>query len=133
MRYSNEEERRAFVREHCLNWAARIDRLHASPTSGTIPSSGASSATRTSWPTPPAEVGGPRELAGYSRRARSECENIVKSHSFDVVSRRSEGARARSAARRRPGAWREGLSPEDQKVAQEIMGRDLARQLGYET
>jgi hypothetical protein len=30
-----------------------------------------------------------------------------------------------------PGAWRDGLNPEDQQVAQEIMGNRLA-ELGYE-
>ena len=51
-------------------------------------------------------------------------QNIVKSHAFEAVpeDHKGPGKLRRSAT---PGAWREGLTPEDQEVAQEIMGGGL--------
>lgn len=129
MRYSNEEERRAFVREHCLNWAARTTVCNVAYErhdpelrrklryEDLLAETNAELTDLASWLGIP---GGPKRM-----------QNIVKSHSFESFPEKQRGpGKIRRAAR--PGAWREGLSPEDQKVAQEIMGRDLA-ELGYET
>jgi len=57
-------------------------------------------------------------------------ESIAKRHSFATLPERDRGAgkTRRSAS---PGAWRQGLTTEEQAVAQEIMGETLAG-LGYE-
>jgi sulfotransferase family protein len=57
-------------------------------------------------------------------------QNIAKSHSFEAIpdKRKGPGKSRRSAT---PGAWREGLTTEEQAVAEEIMGETLSR-LGYD-
>jgi hypothetical protein len=127
--YSNEEERREFVRESSLGWAARTHVCNVAYErhdpelrrkiryEDLLADTEANFTDIASWLDLP---GGPKRI-----------ENIVKAHSFERVpeDRRGPGKIRRTAT---PGAWREGLSPEDQEVAQEIMGRGLAA-LGYET
>ena len=129
MPYSNEEERRDFVRESSLGWAARTHVCNVAYErhdpelrrkiryEDLLADTEANFTDLASWLELP---GGPKRI-----------ENIVKAHSFERVpeDRRGPGKIRRTAT---PGAWREGLSPEDQEVAQEIMGGGLAT-LGYET
>jgi hypothetical protein len=58
-------------------------------------------------------------------------ENVAKHHSFETVpdARKGPGRFRRAAT---PGSWREGLTPEEQEVAREIMASTLAK-LGYES
>jgi hypothetical protein len=57
-------------------------------------------------------------------------ESVVAKHAFEKTPESTRGPRKfRRAAR--PGGWREGLTPEEQEVAHEIMGAEL-RALGYE-
>lgn len=69
------------------------------------------------------------EWLGLSRSA-ARIEEIVAAHTFESVpeSKRGPLTRNRSA---RPGLWRENLSVEEQRTANEIMGPALER-LGYE-
>jgi hypothetical protein len=57
-------------------------------------------------------------------------ESIAAQHAFEAVPkrRRGPGKLRRSAI---PGGWREGLAPEEQDMANEIMGDTLVA-LGYE-
>lgn len=57
-------------------------------------------------------------------------ESIAAQHSFATI---PDGGRGSGMPRRvaSPGSWREGLAPEEQGIAREIMGDTLAR-LGYE-
>lgn len=56
--------------------------------------------------------------------------NLVERYAFEALPERKKGPgkHRRSAT---PGNWRQGLTPEEQDVAQEIMGTRLAR-LGYD-
>jgi len=67
------------------------------------------------------------DLPGGPKRVR----NVVRAHSFEAVpeERKGSGKIIRSAT---PGGWREGMAPDEQSLAQEIMGERLA-ELGYET
>jgi hypothetical protein len=58
-------------------------------------------------------------------------DNVVRAHSFEAVpeGRKGAGKVIRSAT---PGRWREGMTREEQELAQEIMGERLAK-LGYES
>jgi hypothetical protein len=126
--YETEEERREFVRENCLNWAGRMTictrayedhdpalrrRIRyedlLADTDGAL-----------------ADLAGWLDLPGGPKRI----QNIAKSHSFEAVpeKRKGPGKVRRSAT---PGGWREGLTPEEQEMAQEIMGSRLV-ELGYE-
>jgi hypothetical protein len=63
--------------------------------------------------------------------AEDRVGNIVERHSFAAVAESNKGpAKHRRSAT--PGKWREGLTPEEQAVAQEIMDGRLAK-LGYES
>jgi hypothetical protein len=126
--YETDEERREFVRDNCLNWAARMNvctRAYENHDPGLrrqiryedlLADTNRELADLASWLDLP---GGPKRI-----------QNIAKAHSFEAVpeKRKGPGKVRRSAT---PGAWREGLTPEDQQVAQEIMGGRLA-ELGYE-
>jgi predicted nucleic acid-binding Zn ribbon protein len=57
-------------------------------------------------------------------------KSIAERHAFGTVPERRRGA-GRSRRSASPGAWREGLTTEEQTVAQEIMGETLSG-LGYE-
>jgi len=61
----------------------------------------------------------------------SRVGNIVGRHAFEAVpaSKKGPGKHRRSAT---PGSWRQGLTPDEQAMAEAIMGTRLAR-LGYET
>jgi hypothetical protein len=73
-----------------------------------------------------ADLAGWLELPGGPKRI----QNVAKTHSFEAVPEKRKGpGKVRRAAT--PGRWREGLTPEDQQVAQEIMGNQLV-ELGYE-
>jgi hypothetical protein len=126
--YKTDEERREFVRDNCLNWAGRMTictsayeahdpelrrRIRYEDLLGDTPGVLGDLATWLDLP------GGPKRI-----------QNVAKSHSFEAVpeERKGPGKVRRSAT---PGAWREGLTSEEQEVAQEIMGDRLA-ELGYE-
>jgi hypothetical protein len=122
------EERLEFVRDACRAWAARINacsraydahdpdrrmRIRYEKLLADTPGVLGELATWLDLP------GGPKRV-----------QNIAKSHSFEAVpdKRKGPGKSRRSAT---PGAWREGLTTEEQSVAQEIMGKTLSG-LGYE-
>ncbi len=127
--FETEEERREFVRDNCLNWAARMNVCTKAYDNhdpelrrkiryeDLLADTNSHLGDLATWLDLP---GGPRRI-----------ENIAKQHSFEAVpeKRKGPGKVRRSAT---PGAWRQGLSPEDQEMAQEIMGRGLVK-LGYET
>jgi hypothetical protein len=57
-------------------------------------------------------------------------ESITSQHAFEATPERGRGpGKLRRSAT--PGAWREGLTPEEQDAANEIMGETLV-ELGYE-
>jgi hypothetical protein len=62
--------------------------------------------------------------------APQRMEAIAERHAFANVPKRRRGA-GKSRRSASPGAWREGLTTEEQAVAQEIMGETLSG-LGYE-
>ena len=72
-----------------------------------------------------ADLAGWLDLPGGPKRI----QNIAKTHSFEAVpeKRKGPGKVRRSAT---PGGWREGLTSEEQEMAQEIMGSRLV-ELGY--
>jgi hypothetical protein len=129
MAYSNEEERRRFVRETCLGWAARTHVCNVA-----YERHDPELRRKVRYEDLLADTeGGLAELAKWLKLpiGPKRIANIVKGHSFERIpeDRRGPGKIRRSAS---PGAWREGLSPDDQAIAQEIMGNGLAA-LGYET
>jgi len=126
--FESPEERLEFVRDTCLNWAGRMTvctrayedhdpelrrQIKYEDLLADTPGVLGDLATWLELP------GGPKRI-----------QNIVKSHAFEAVPEKYKGPGElrRSAT---PGAWREGLTPEDQEVAQEIMGETLS-ELGYE-
>jgi Sulfotransferase domain len=126
--YATEEERHQFVRENCLNWAGRMTictrayEAHDPALRRKIRYEDLLADTDSHL----ADLARWLELPGGPKRI----QNIAKAHSFEAVpeKRKGPGKVRRSAT---PGSWREGLSPEDRQVAQEIMGDRLA-ELGYE-
>ena len=126
--YETEEERREFVRENCLNWAGRMTICtrayedHDPALRRMIRYEDLLADTDSHL----ADLAQWLELPGGPKRI----QNVAKSHSFEAVpdKRKGPGKVHRAAT---PGRWREGLTPEDQQVAQEIMGDRLV-ELGYE-
>jgi len=126
--FETDDQRREFVREHSLSWTARMNictRAYEEHDPALrrrvryedmLANTDASLGDLTGWLDLP---GGPKRI-----------QNIAKSHSFEAVpeERKGPGKIRRSAT---PGAWREGLTQEDQAIAQEIM-RDRLVELGYE-
>jgi hypothetical protein len=117
-----------WFREECQRWAARIDvctrayeshdpalrrQLRYEELRGDTP---ATLRSLLEWLGLPANDG--------------RISNIVGRHAFEALpeSKKGPGMHRRSAT---PGKWREGLTPEEQELAQEIMGPRLAR-LGYD-
>jgi hypothetical protein len=126
--YETDDERREFVRDNCLNWAGRMTvctrayeahdpelrrQVKYEELLADTPAVLGDLATWLDLP------GGPKRI-----------QNIAAKHSFEAVpdERKGPGKVVRSAT---PGAWRQGLTTEDQEVAQEIMGDRLV-ELGYE-
>jgi hypothetical protein len=126
--YETDEERRQFVRDNCLNWAGRMTVCtrayedHDPALRRKIRYEDLLADTDSHL----ADLAGWLELPGGPKRI----QNVAKTHSFEAVPERRKGpGKVRRAAT--PGRWREGLTPEDQQVAQEIMGNQLV-ELGYE-
>lgn len=69
-----------------------------------------------------------QEWLGLERSAE-EVDRILDQTSFEAVPTQRKGGLERNRAAR-PGLWRENLSPEEQRIAAEIMGSRLER-LGY--
>ena len=121
-------ERRAWIREHCRNWVARMN----------VCLRRVRSARRRSAPA--------RVLRGRARRhhrvsdgsqlawlelpaTSEEIRRIAAAHSFAALPdyAKGPGMFRRSA---NPGSWREGLADEEQQLVQEIMG-ELLVEFGY--
>jgi hypothetical protein len=126
--FETEGDRRKFVHETCMEWAARMTictyayDLHDPALRRRIRYEDLLADT----PGVLADLAEWLDLPGGPKRI----ENIVRRHSFEAVpeKRKGPGKFRRSAS---PGAWRQSLSQEDQEVAQEIMGKRLV-ELGYE-
>jgi hypothetical protein len=126
--YETDDERREFVRDNCLSWAGRMTictrayeahdpelrrRIRYEDLLADTPGVLGDLVT---WLDLPA---GPKRI-----------QNIAARHAFEAVpeERKGPGKIQRSAT---PGGWREGLTPEEQEVADEIMGDRLV-EFGYE-
>ena len=68
------------------------------------------------------------EWLGLRRDARW-LEDAIESNSFERVPERAKGP-TRFLRSAKPGAWKENLTVEERRVAEEIMGEKLA-ELGY--
>jgi hypothetical protein len=126
--FESPEERLEFVRDNCLNWAGRMTvctrayENHDPELRRQIKYEDLLADT----PGVLGELAAWLDLPGGPKRI----QNVAKSHAFEAVPEKHKGpGKLRRSAT--PGAWRQGLTPEDQKVAQEIMGETLSR-LGYE-
>ncbi len=127
--FQNEQDRRAFVRRDSLNWRARI-------TACLLAFEKHDPQLRVKVRYEDLLVGTERRLAELTRWlglpfGPQRMSMIAAEHAFDKTPEpgRGPGKLWRAA---RPGAWREGLTPEEQQTANEVMGPVLAR-LGYET
>jgi hypothetical protein len=127
-RFETPEERLGWVRQRCLDWTA-----------------GMNVCTRAYEAHDPAlrrrvryedlladTTGCLRDLAGWLGLPNGprRLETVAGHHSFEAVpeARKGPGKIRRSAT---PGRWREALTPQEQELAQDIMGRRLV-ELGYE-
>ncbi len=122
---TNDEERLHFVREKATDWACWTD------------------SCQRAWAAHPPEL---RRMVRYEHllddpvgeleslfrwigtpRDRRAVEDAVAAHAFGVGEPTGPREFARAAS---PGLWRENLSPEEQRIATEVMGERLA-ELGY--
>jgi hypothetical protein len=126
--FETEDERREFVRENARNWTARINACsraydHHDPDlrmrvryEDLLADTPAGLGELERWLGLPS---GPKRM-----------ESIAAQHAFEAAPERERGpGRTRRSAT--PGAWREGLTTEEQAIAQEIMSETLSG-LGYE-
>lgn len=124
----DEEDRLEWVRESCRSWAARMnvcERAYEAHDPG-LRRRIRYEDLLADTPAGLAELFGWLGLPGGPARI----EKIVEGHSFAAAPERSKGpGRLRRSAT--PGAWREGLTADEQAIAQEIIGRSLEA-LGYE-
>jgi hypothetical protein len=122
------EERLAWVREACLDWASKIDIVRSAfefhppdlrlelRYEDLLADTGSRIKALFEWLGLPAD--------------RERVEEIVAAHSFQRIPADKRGA-TKPERFAQPGLWRENLSAEEQAVAAEIMGPRLAA-LGYE-
>jgi Sulfotransferase family len=126
--FDSDEERLEWVRETCRNWVARIN-VCMQAYERHDPALRRQVRYEDLLADTPGVLGGLvrwLDLPDDERRI----EAIVNRHAFSVVPERMRGSgRRRRAAT--PGRWRDALTPEEQKMALEIMGSRLV-ELGYE-
>jgi len=125
--FESDAERFEWVRETCRNWTARINVC-----SRAYESHDPELRTRVRYEDLLADT--PARLRDLARwiglpSEQSRIDEIVEAHSFEAVpeQRKGKGKRRRAAT---PGHWRESLTPDEQRLAQEIMGERLT-ELGY--
>lgn len=126
--FDSAEQKLDWVREHCRNWAARMNAcLRAFEAHHP--------ALRRQVRYEDLLADTPSALADLSRwlgvpRTREEITAIAAAHAFEALPDfgKGPGMFRRSAT---PGRWREGLTDSERRVADEIMG-DLLVRLGYE-
>jgi hypothetical protein len=126
--FSTDDERHEFGRENSRNWVARMNvcmRAYENHDSDLR--------RRIRYEDLIADTEGClTDLAGWLGIANGprRIGNVVEAHSFAAVpkERKGTGKVIRSAT---PGGWRQGLDPEEQEIAREIMGDTLV-ELGYE-
>ena len=125
--FETDAERLEWVRETCRNWTGRMNvccrayESHDPDLRKRVRYEDLLAET-------PSQLGDLARWIGLPSDA-SRIEAIVQSHSFEVVpeKRKGKGKRRRAAT---PGQWRESLAPDEQRLAQEIMGERLT-ELGY--
>jgi hypothetical protein len=126
--FDSPEERLEWVRDTCRNWAARIN-VCARAYQDHDPALRKRIRYEDLLADTPAVLG---DLAGWLGLPSGEAriQEIVARHSFAEVpeSQKGPGRRWRAAT---PGKWRESLTDEERKVADQIMGERMA-ELGYE-
>ena len=126
--FESDQERLGWVRENCRNWVARMNvctrayeahdpalrrRLRYEDLLADTPGYLRGLAN---WLDLPADLG--------------RMEKIAERHSFAAIPEETKGPGMMHRAAT-PGRWREGLTPHEQELAQEIMG-DRLTALGYE-
>jgi hypothetical protein len=126
--FETPEERREFVRQNARNWTARMNAC-----SRAYDEHDPALRTKVRYEdllTDTAACLGEVERWLGLPSGPKRMESIAGQHAFETLPERGRGpGKIRRAAT--PGAWREGLTPEDQEVAREEMGPTLA-ELGYE-
>ena len=126
--FETEEERLAFVRENARNWTARMNACTRAYDEHE-PSLRKRVRYEDLLAETPAGLGELERWLGLPSGPK-RMETIAAQHAFEATPERGRGpGKLRRSAT--PGAWREGLTPEEQDVANEIMGDTLA-ELGYE-
>jgi hypothetical protein len=125
--FQTDRERLAFVRENARNWTARINAC-----SRAFATHDPELRMRVRYEDLLDETAtGLREMAHWLNLPSGprRMESIAAQHAFDALPKegRGPGKLTRAAT---PGAWREGLTPEEQEIADEIMGPTL-EELGY--
>jgi hypothetical protein len=126
--FNSDDERHEFVRENSRSWVARTNVCMRA-----YENHSPDLRRRVRYEDLIADTEGClSDLAGWLGISNGprRITNVVEAHSFAAVpeKRKGQGKIIRSAT---PGGWRQGLDPEEQEIAREIMGDSLA-ELGYE-
>jgi hypothetical protein len=126
--FATEEERLAFVRANARKWTARMNACtrayedHDPELRRQIKYEDLLADT-------PGSLGELKRWLGLPSGPK-RMESIAALHAFEAIPARGRGpGKLRRSAT--PGAWREGLTPEEQDLANDIMGETLV-ELGYE-
>jgi len=125
--FETDAERFEWVRDTCRNWTARVN-VCSKAYKSHDPELRRRVRYEDLLADTPAQL---TELASWIGLPgdESRIDAVVEAHSFDAVpdKRKGKGKRRRAAT---PGQWRESLTPDEQRLAMEIMGERLT-ELGY--